>query len=916
MAHARPDPRVAMYRQDIQFPAKDAQLREDVHALGVLVGDILREQSGDALFELVEGDRVAAIRRREADSDDIGELSARTAGREPAQALDLVRAFSTWFQVVNLAEKVQRVRRRRQYLNDTEHPQPGGVEAALVRLAKEGHGLDSAKALLERITIYPVFTAHPTESTRRTILRKQQRVADFLLRSRDPAVSPAERARTWEMIRIELTSGWQTEEHARERLTVADEREHVLFYLAEILYRIVPGFYEELAAALAKVYATPVAPAGLPAMLRFGSWVGGDMDGHEDVHAKTIRETLHRQHRVVVNNYYADVQRLAGQLSQSAGRVPVSKTLEERSRAYALLVPAAQGASPARHDRMPYRVYCGQIGERLRATYEGLPGHYEGVAQFESDVAVMADSLARHKGARAGLLYVERLLRRVRTFGFHLATLDVRQHAEVHHKVLAQGLGDPGWCERSARERLERLTLALERDAGPRGVFDAVGRRTLAVFEALSNCRHRYGRAAIGNYVVSGASDADDVLGVLLLARWAEMVDKKTGQVQLDVAPLFESVSALAEAPSVLARLLATPSYRRHLEGRGQRQTVMIGYSDSNKESGFAASRWALHRAQAVLADQLCAAGIKMTVFHGRGGAASRGGGRLAALLSGAPPVACDGMLRATEQGEAVDLGYGLPPLALRTLEQACASMSLVLAGDAREPDDPTVRAAMELLATRSRAVYRELVHEDPGFYDYFRAATPIDVIERMQIGSRPAIRPGKSGVEAVRAIPWGFAWSQCRHVLPGWYGLGSGLLAVEKGFGSELLARLVREWPYFAGLIDVAEGSLAKADLSIAAGYAALAGPDGERHFEKIRAEFARAEDAVLKLRGEKRLLDGEPTLQRAVQLRNPYTDPMHLMQIDLLKRWRERGRDDRPIFEALLASITGIAQGLQGTG
>jgi phosphoenolpyruvate carboxylase len=905
-----------MDRQDIQFPAKDAQLREDVHALGVLVGEVLREQSGEALFQLVEGDRVAAIHRRESDDQDPAQLSARTAAREPAEARDLVRAFSTWFQMVNLAEKVHRIRRRRQYLNDTEHPQPGGLEAALVRLAKDGHGLASVRAMLERICIYPVFTAHPTESTRRTLLRKQQRAAEFLMRSRDPSVSPAERQRTWEMIRIELTSGWQTEEHARERLTVADEREHVLFYLAEILYRVVPGFYEELAAALTKIFGTPILAGQLPQVLCFGSWVGGDMDGHDDVHAKTIRETLHRHHRVVVNNYFSDVQRLAAELSQSASRVTVSKALEERSRVYVQLVPAGAGAAPARHDRMPYRIFCGQIAERLRATYEGLPGHYDNVGQFQSDVEIIADSLARHKGAHAGLLYVERLLRRIRTFGFHLATLDVRQHADVHQRVLAQGFADPAWPQRSAAERIERLSAALEQDAGPSGIFDAVGRRTLAVFEALTNCRHRYGRNAIGNYVVSGAGDADDVLGVLVLARWAEMLDKRAGEVPLDVAPLFESVSALGEAPAVLGRLLATVPYRRHLAARADRQTVMIGYSDSNKESGFAASRWAVHRAQAVLAAQLQAAGVVLTVFHGRGGSTTRGGGRLAALVQSAPAGASTGILRVTEQGEAIDLGYGLRPIALRTLEQALASVSLALGRSAQDREDAALQAAMDVLAAKSRTVYRELVHEQPTFYDYFRAATPIDVIERMQIGSRPALRPGKSGVEAVRAIPWGFAWNQCRHGLPGWYGLGAGLAAVEAQYGAAILGDMLGRWPFFAGLIDVAEGSLAKADLVIAGQYAKLAGSTGERHFATIRGEFERTRDQVLRLRGEQRLLDGEPTLQRAVQLRNPYTDPMHLMQIDLLARWRARNRDDRPLFDALLASITGIAQGLQGTG
>jgi phosphoenolpyruvate carboxylase len=906
-----------MYRQNIHFPAKDAPLREDVHALGALVGDILREQCGEALFDLVEGNRVDAIRRREGDPEGAPSLFARARGRDPAEARDLVRAFSTWFQAVNLAEKVHRIRRRRQYLNDTAHPQPGGIEDTLQRLQREGRTLDDVRAMLGSVCVYPVFTSHPTESTRRTTLRKQQRIAGLMLDRLDPSITPGERRATWEQIRTEFTSGWQTEEHPRERLTVADEREHVLFYLAEVLYRIVPGFYEELAAALERVYGVPVAPRELPRVLRFGSWVGGDMDGNPDVHAKTIRETLFRQHQVVVNNYFLDVHRLAERLSQSASRVPVSPELAQRIEEYGVLLPSAQGGGTAsRHDRMPYRVFCGQVAERLRLTYDGMPNHYESAAQLGRDVRLMADSLAAHRGRHAGLFYVERLLRRIDTFGFHLATLDVRQDAGVHRDVVAQGLGDPGFVERPVEQRLARLRIALERDEGPTGTFDATGRRTRVVFEALMHGRHRYGRDAIGEYVVGGAQGPDDVLAVLLLARWSEMVDKRNGQVPLDVAPLFETVECLDGSGATMRALLAEPLYRAHVAARGDTQTAMIGYSDTNKESGYAAARWALHRAQSRLAEAGADAGVRLTVFHGRGGV-GRGGGRVDTLLRSMPARAFRGTLRVTEQGEVVNTSYGLRPIALRTFEQSFGAASLALAGVDRRPhEEAAFRAALDTLAEASRASYRSLVHDDPAFREYFRLATPIDVIERMQIGSRPAAREGRHGLDALRAVPWGFAWSQSRHLVPGWYGMGAGLAAVATTHGDEIAGQMLAHWPFFAGLIDEVEMVLATADMDIAGWYAALAGPGLRDRFETIRAEYERTRDAILKLRGVVRLLDGEPTLQRAIKLRNPYVDPIHLMQLDLLQRWRADGRRDRQLFDALVASIGGIAQGLQATG
>ena len=906
-----------MYRQSIQFPIKDERLREDVHALGTLVGETLRDQGGEEFFRLVEGDRLAAISRREGGAADAEELQTRTEGRSPAAATDLTRAFSIWFQAVNTAEKAHRVRRRREYLNDSSTSQPGGIADCISRLQRDGVTLDQAMELIASMSIEPVFTGHPTESTRRTILRKQQHIAHDLLDRLNPASTHTELATLWARVRLQITSIWQTEEHPREGLTVVDEREHVLFYLIDILYRVVPLFYEEIEAALAKAFAVPVESLDVPSILHFGSWVGGDMDGNADVNGKTIRETLQRHQQLIVSTYFSECGQLAESLSQSANRVAVSAKLAERIEAYTAILPGAKALAPARHDRMPYRVFFGQISERLQASYEGRPNAYQSPDELLSDVGLAAASLLENRGRHAGYFLVRRLMRRVRTFGFHLATLDVIQHARVHDEVIAQGLDQKAWPALPPEERLRQLHDYLLRDQGPTGSFDPMGRRSLWVFEAIAQARHKFGGRAIGEYIVSGARGPEDILAVLLLARWADITDKRTGECPLDVAPLLESIDSLETAGEVLRALHAELAYRRHLESRGNRQMVVIGYSDTNKQGGIAASRWALQVAQVQLLDTARAMGTNLLIFHGRGGTPARGGGRTEHLVESLPNGAMRGVLRLTEQGEVVNQSYGLRPIAMRTLERTFASVALATANAMEpEPPAPELVAAMRTIAAQSLKSYRDLVFGGPEFFEYFRAATPLDVIERMHIASRPAVRADGNGVEALRPIPWVFAWTQSRHMLPGWFGFGSGVQAALRLHGEEVLTRMTAHWPFFSHLLDDVEAMLGRTDLQIAGYYDALAPERLRVHAQPIAEEYALTSSLVLRLRGSARLLDSDPTLQRSIKLRNPYIDPMHLMQVDLLRRWRATQCQDQALFVALRATISGIAQGLQATG
>ena len=456
---------------------------------------------------------------------------------------------------------------------------------------------------------------------------------------------------------------------------------------------------------------------------------------------------------------------------------------------------------------------------------------------------------------------------------------------------------------------------ALERDEGPTNVLDASGKRSLWVFEALAHCRHRYGSDAIGPYVVSSTRGVDDILSVLLLARWADTADRRTGDVQADVAPMFESAESLQRCGEVMQQLFDEPVYKRHLIGRANHQYVMIGYSASNKESGIVRSRWLLRQAQESLFAAADAAGIDLTLFHGQADGVDRGGGRTEVLVRSGPNGARRGRLRITEQGELINEKYGLRPIALRVFEQAFNALSLSRAG-VMPPErvEPHWREAMELLGSESSRVYRGTVFEDPDFHEFFYQVTPIDVVERMQIGSRPVSRVERVGIAALRSIPWWHAWSQCRYMVPGWYGAGSALALASRSLGEAALRDMYENWFFFTNLVDDIELSLARADLSIAAAYEQLVDEKLRRFIPILRAEYELTRQQVLNIRCCTQLLDGASTVQRSILLRNPYIDPMHLVQVDLLRRWRAGKREDRELLSALLATVSGISQALQG--
>jgi phosphoenolpyruvate carboxylase len=916
--------------RDIDLPPSDALLREDVKRLGALVGEILAEQVSPDFLADVEALRVAAIRRREAGAP-IEALSDRLHGLPLDRAELLVRAFAAYFQAVNLAERVHRIRRRRDYQRQGAAPQPGGLEASLRVLKAEGVDAATLAALVARMRVEPVFTAHPTEAVRRALLEKESEVVRCLVEDIDRNLTPQERRADVERMRLALTASWQTDETPPEKPSVADEFEHVAFYLSDVLYRVLPVFHEVFEDALQAVYGEDAPP--LPPLLGFGSWVGGDMDGNPNVGAATIEATLSGQRAMVLANYRRDLARLGELLSQSSGRVGVAAALVQRSDEYARRFPKSAEKIKARHADMPYRRFAALVSARLAATAQDKREGYDDAAGFLDDLRLMEASLAAHRGEHAGGFAVRRLRRRAEAFGFHLATLDLRQESTQHDLALAELLGDGEWAERTWQDRAARLReligsghsglkalLQEPHVGGPSGPNAPEGSETsprvLDVFRTVAESLPRYGARAFGPYIISMSRSAADALAVLALARIAGCVGKD-GAVPLDVAPLFETVDDLQAAADTLRSLFADPVYREHLRARGDRQIVMLGYSDSAKDGGLVASRWALQQTQVQLTALAAEAGVRIAFFHGRGGSLSRGGGKTERAVIAAPRGSVDGNLRLTEQGEVIHRKYGIRAIALRNLEQMSgAVLRASLRPRAPEPREAAWRAMAAGIASAARADYRGLVYETPGFVDYFRAATPIDVIERLRIGSRPSKRGQAGGVSSLRAIPWVFAWSQNRCGLTAWLGVGTGLAHAVDKHGREAVAEMARDWPFFATLVDDVEMVLAKSDLGIFERYSRLAGEAHDAFFPGIAAEFARTRDAILALKGTGELLENDFRLRQSIRLRNPYVDPISLLQVDLLARWRDAGRPEDALFHALVTTVNGIAAGVQNTG
>jgi phosphoenolpyruvate carboxylase len=893
-----------------------AELREDVRETGHLLGEVIAEQVGQAVLDRVEEVRGEAIAWRDGDKARWQALRTRMRGLDDQEVMPLVSAFSSYFSLVNLLEKVHRIRRARSY-SHAHKPQPESLLDVLRGLARAGVSADDFLACLRQARIEPVFTAHPTEARRRLILEKEQRMARLLRDRMNTALTPLEFEGLLQRLRAELTSRWQTDEHPPARPTVGDEHEQVVFAFSRVIYPIIPHVYESLARAIREVWEVEIRPADLPRFLRFGSWVGGDMDGNPNVGPKTLMRALRQQRDMLIAAYAKELAELADQLTQSPNKVGIEADIARRTANYEKHFPRAAARISARHDGMPYRKFLTLMQARLSATRAGAASAYGHPDELTGDLRAVELSLLANRGEHAGHFALSRLISRVETFGFHLAAIDLRQDSMVHRQALAQWLGEPGWLEASAETRLQRLDAWLSgAEDLPRqhGQLDEASQRVLDVFRTVSQARKQYGEQAIGVYIVSMTQGADDLLTVSMLARLAE----PDAPASLAVVPLLETIDDLEAGPGILKALLKTRFYHdTPARSRGE-QMIMLGYSDSCKDGSLATARWSVYQAQRQLQQAAEGSAIKLRFFHGRGGSVSRGGGKTSVAIRSGPPKAVDGHYRLTEQGEVIHLKFGLRSIAWRYLEQISGAVfEATLKPSPQLDGGPKAEAIMSTVSAASRAYYRDMVYDDAGFPGYFRSATPIDVLERMRIGSRPAKRRSQKGLEDLRAIPWVFSWMQSRHALTGWFGMGAGLEQAVEEHGEAAVSETISRWPFFNALVSEVELAMSQADMAIAAEYATLdESAHGPRLYQHIRAEYRRCRDAVLRLRGNEMLLADRPIISRTAELRNPYIDPMSLLQVRLLGEWRASDRKDDHLLNELIASVNGIALGLQNTG
>jgi phosphoenolpyruvate carboxylase len=908
-------------------------LAHEVRLLGALLGQVITEQAGADVFATVERIRKQTISlRRDDDPLERERLDAELKALDLGPAEAVIGAFALYFGLVNLAEaraRIRALRRRERAARDgiLEDSVADAIDG-LRRQAWSGADID---ALVGRLVVAPVFTAHPTEARRRTVLVALRRCASLLARLDDPRLTPSEDRDIRRGLREEITLLWRTSDLRIVSPMPLDEVRTAMAFFDATLFRVVPRLYRALDSALDPPTGRALGPAAdsgrsgtrpprIGPFLRPGSWIGGDRDGNPGVTAETTERTLRIQADHVLRGHEAVANRLMQTVAAAIPAERVDRALASRLARDAEDLPEVDRQLRRRFPDEPYRQRFGFIAERLRRTRAALvgepaplTGRYESPGALDAELVEITDALVADGLERIAYGEVTEWRWQVWTFGFHLASLEIRQHSAVHAAALAAIEADAS----GATELSPGVTL------------DEV----LATFRAIASAQRHFGPDACHRYIISFTAGPSDVTDVLRLAAAAaereETVGHRAARPALDVVPLFESSDALEGAGTILGALLDDPDYRAHLATRDDRQEVMLGYSDSNKESGLVAAAWLLHEAQETLALTARSRGVELTLFHGRGGALGRGGGPTNRAILGQAPGSVDGRLKLTEQGEVIAANYAEPAIARRHLEQMTGA---ILLASTPEHDASLRRALVEgapimaELAATSRAAYRALVHDDPGFASFFRDITPIRELSDLRLGSRPAARGRRDAaptIDSLRAIPWTFAWSQARINLPGWYGLGHALEGYREAHGDaglERIARLVRDWSFLASLFDNAEMSLAKADMGVARTYAALAqGPGDDRRWSAIEAEYRRTVELLSRVTGRDRLLDGSPVLQRSVALRNPYVDSLSELQVRLLIRLRATSADDPErgrILRLVQLTVNGVAAGLQSTG
>jgi phosphoenolpyruvate carboxylase len=914
---------------------KELPLREDIRLLGRLLGETLREQEGEDTFQLIEQIRQTAIRfRRDGDQQARGELESLLDLLSPASTVAVIRAFTYFSQLANIAEDLHHNRRRRaDALAGSPRPE-GTVAVALERAAQAGMGPKALAEFFRDALISPVLTAHPTEVQRKSILDCQLAIARLLGERDRMDLTADEREANEEALRRVIITLWQTRILRELRLTVRDEIENGLAYYKYTFLQQLPRLYGEVEDLLRARW--PQAQVPVPAFFRLGSWIGGDRDGNPYVTHDVTRHAITRQSSTALDHYLEEVHALGSELSQSLRVVSVTAqlhTLAERS------------PDPSEHRRdEPYRRALTGIYARLAATSRKLDQHtpvraeiapgepYAEAAEFVRDLDVIAESLTRNGGARIARGRLRTLRRAAQVFGFHLAPLDLRQHSNVHEAVVAELFAVGARREDyAALDEAQRREWLLEELAMPRLLrspyvgYSEDTQRELRILDASAELQQRFGAQALPNYIISNCNGVSDILEVALLLKEAGILQAGAPpKLGMNIIPLFETIADLRGCGRIMDDLFSLPAYRRLLDTRGNIQEIMLGYSDSNKDGGFLTSNWELYKAEVRLVEVFRQHNVKLRLFHGRGGTVGRGGGPSYQAILAQPPGSVQGQIRITEQGEVISSKYSNAHIGRRNLETlVAATMEATLLrrrGSATEEVDAGWRATLDALSAEAFAAYRELVYQTPGFVTFFRTATPITEIADLHVGSRPAARKKSDRIEDLRAIPWVFSWSLARIMLPGWYGVGT---AIEKFVqqrgpaGLQELREMHQRWPFFQALLSNMDMVLGKSDLHIASRYAELV-PDVElrgRIFGRIQAELERTTGYLLEITGQKELMENNRVLARSFRNRRPYIDPLNHLQVESLRRFRSGEQDDKT-KRAILLTINGIAAGLRNSG